>query len=173
MHCEYNVTYKDFIESMKGYRKVSMGAAYAYYLDNWAVPVIGLAMLLVFLTLLLRGNGEAVDTWAFLPILGIAAMIGPPIFYRVKLRQAYRQRASVVKDERVAFDFDENSVRFTIAHKAEVSYAWESFTDYKETDQVATLFVKKAIFHTIPKRAMDDTTLGALRALVRQHVRKA
>jgi hypothetical protein len=173
MRAEYNVTYKEFLESMKGYRKVSGGAAYAYYLDMWIVPVIGVLIIGFFTHMYYRNGSEAADPFAFLPIVGVAAIIGPPIFYRLKLRQAHRERTALSPQGRVRLDFDEETVRFTIPDKAEVSYPWASFTKYIETEKVATLFVEKSVFHTIPKRAMDDEGWSALRASVQQHVRKS
>jgi hypothetical protein len=173
MHCEYQVTFKDFLESMKEFRKVSKGAAFAYYLDIWIVPGIAMLMLAYFLFAYFRGDRATVDALAFLPILGVVGVIGPPIFYRVKLKQAHRQRIALSQGGQIQLDFDEASVRFAIFEQAEVSYTWASFTKYVESKNVATLLIRNVAFHTIPKRAMGDEGWSAFRALAQQHVRES
>jgi hypothetical protein len=170
MHCEYQITFKDFLESMKAFRKVSKGAAFAYYLDIWIVPGIALLLLAYYVFAYLRGDRATVDTLAFLPILGVVGMIGPPIFYRVKLKQAFRQRSALTQDGQVTLDFDDTSLRFAILEKAEVTYTWASFTKFVESKNVATLLIKNLAFHTIPKRAMGDEAWTAFRELAHQHV---
>ena len=173
MHCEYQVTFKDFLESMKEFRKVSKGAAFAYYLDIWIVPGIALLLLVYYLSAYFRGDRATLDALAFLPVLGVAGMIGPPIFYRVKLRQAHRQRTALSHGGQIQLDFDDDTVRFAIFEKAEVSYTWASFTKFVEGKNVATLLIRNIAFHTIPRRAMREECWNAFRALAQKHVRES
>jgi hypothetical protein len=169
MHCEYNVTYKDFLASMKSYRKVARGAALVYYIDVWILPFVGACMaLFVLITLLLGDKATANSLWWFAGLGAVLFVVLPGIYW-LKLRQVYRQRIAISDRGFVIFSFDENEVRFVLPDRADVRYPWPVFTRFIETDQVGTLFLKKAAFHTIPKRAMKDVEWEEFRGLVRKH----
>jgi hypothetical protein len=173
MAYEYSVTYEDFRDSMKGFRRVSNGAAFAYYLDVWALPILGILLLLAWLIPFLRGDQETANALFYFAFLGPVAMIIPPILYALRVRQAYKQRTVLAEGLHVILSFDEQEVRFSIPSKADVRYPWTSFTSYMETDRVGTLFVHRAAFHTIPKRAMSPEDWARFRLLVDQQVGKS
>jgi len=172
MHCEYKVTYEDFIHSIKAYRKVSGAALFVYYLRVWMFP------LLATLSLLFTIYGFfffSQDTLATLVganggLLLLAILV--PISYRIELKRNYKLRTSLAVDATVSLDFNDQTICFTIPSRTEVSYPWTSFTDYSEDSIVGTLFVGKAAFHTIPKRAMDEAGWSELRQYVLPHVRQ-
>lgn len=173
MRCEYIFSNNDFLESMKAYRKRAKGAAFVYYLDVWILPGLGILAALVCLSAYVRREQDLFESTFWLACLGIVAAIGLPILYRLKLRQIYKQRTTLSKDKPIFFEFDEDSVRFTMPGRADVAYSWDSFTDYFENDLVAVLFVQKAAFHTIPKRAMNENGWAELRQLVKTKVRNS
>ena len=173
MHCEYTVTYEDFIHSIKAYRKVSGAALFVYYLRVWMFPV--LATLSLLLTVYAYFFFRRQDTLATLigatgGLLILAALV--PLSYRIELKRNYKLRTSLAVDAHISLDFNDKNIRFTIPNRTEVSYPWTSFTDYSEDSLVATLFVGKAAFHTIPKRAMDEGGWIELRRYVLPHVRQ-
>jgi YcxB-like protein len=173
MHCEYSVTYKDFLASMKGYRKLARFSAFVYYLDVWILPGLGAAVALYTLAAYLLGNRNTFDDFFYLACMGLVATIVLPLAYWAKMRYAYRQRTALSTGGAILLDFDESSVRFTIPSKLEVVYTWDAFTAFFEDDQVATLYVQKASFHTIPKRAMDEEGWIVFRTLVNRHREKS
>jgi len=170
MQCEYSVTFKDFKESMKGFRKLSKGAAFAYLVDVWILPAVGVAMFLCWLIPYLRGDRETADTFFWFAFLGPSMFVLLPLFYELKLRQAFRVRTSLAEGSKVVLEFDDKTVRFSIPEKTNVSYPWTSFTGFFENETVGTLYVHKAAFHTIPKRAMDAADWDVFRNHINQQL---
>ena len=76
---------------------------------------------------------------------------------------------TLAKDGPMVCEFGEQTVRFIAPAGAEISYPWDTFTNYFENEMVAVLFVKDAAFHTIPKRAMDEGGWSKFRAIIHEH----
>jgi hypothetical protein len=173
MTFEYSVTFDDFRDSMKGFRQISKGAAFAYYLDVLVLPLLGIALFLAWLIPFVRGDQDTASALSFLAIVGPLAIIVPPIVYALRVRQAYKQRTVLAEGSQVILHVDEQEVRFAIPGKADVRYPWTSFTSYSETERVGTLFVHRAAFHTIPKRCMSSEDWAQFRSLIDQKVGKS
>lgn len=172
MRCEYIVTYQDFLQSMKAYRKISKGAATGYYFYVWVLPATGLAISMVCLLAYVRQDKELYDSLFWIACIGLGVALGLPARYRIALRRAFKQRNALAQNKSIFCEFDDTSVRFVIPEGTEVAYPWGSFTNYFENDQVAVLFIQEAAFHTIPKRAMSEDGWDQLRQLVDRHLRK-
>jgi hypothetical protein len=171
MRCEYVVTYQDFVQSMKAYRKISTRAAIGYYLYVWGLPMVGLAIALICLLAFLRHDKELYDSLFWAACIGLGVAWGIPVRYRICLRRAYKQRNVLAQNMPMFCEFDDATVRFIVPAGTEISYPWESFTDYFEDDHVAVLFVQQAAFHTIPKRAMGEDGWVQFRQLANRHAR--
>jgi len=78
VHAEYRVNFRDFLDSMKTYRKVAKGAAFMYYFDVWIVPLLGLLAALFALATYLQQEERVWSDWSWLCYLGIALMIVTP-----------------------------------------------------------------------------------------------
>jgi hypothetical protein len=170
MHCVYSVTYDDFSDSIKSFRKLSKGAAFSFYFDNLIMPGVGICLILSWLVPYLRGDRGTADTVIYFLFLGPVLSIAPLIFYRLKMRQAFRTRSMLAEGSKVICDFDEMSLRFSIPGKVDVSYPWQSITAFAEEAQVGTVFIEKAAFHTIPKRAMSEADWAVFRCYVQRNV---
>ena len=127
------------------------------------MPILGFALIGFCAFYYLRGDRPTADTLIYLAFLGPLAIVLPPIFYRTKLKQAWRQRSALSEDKKVVLHFDNSHVRFVLPEMADVSYSWTSFTAYSERKHVLTLFIKKAAFHTIPRSAMDEAGWATFR----------
>jgi YcxB-like protein len=169
MRCEYIVTYKDFLESVKPYRRLSKQALSGYWLYVWILPIAGGSLGLTLLSSYSRQGAETFNSAFWVGTISLAIAIGFPVRYWRGLRRAYKQRGTLVKDGKMVCEFDEQTIRFITPAGAEISYPWNTFTDYFENDSVAVLFVKEAAFHTIPKRAMDQDGWSEFRAIVHHH----
>jgi hypothetical protein len=169
MRCEYDVTYKDFLESVKGYRKLSKQALNSYWLYLWILPVVGGTLGLALVSFYVLAVVATLDSMFWVGILCLGVSIAFPLMYIRGLRRAFKQRMTLAKDGMMQCEFDENTVRFITPTGAEISYPWNTFTNYFENEAVAVLFVKDAAFHTIPKRAMDEGGWSEFRAIVQQH----
>lgn len=172
MHLEYAVTYQDFLVSMKAYRQRAQAAAWVYYLDLWIVPAIGFCTVLVFLRVYFQHDDSWISALKGPALVAIVAVLAVPWAYHLRMKRAYKQRTVLSKDGAVALDCDEQSIKFIVDDKAELSYSWEAFTDYSNERGVITLFVKKAIFHTIPRGMIDSDAWTEFERLVKTHVRK-
>jgi hypothetical protein len=169
MRCEYAVTYNDFLESVKAYRRLSKQAQSGYWLYVWILPIVGGGLGLALLSFYFQQGTETLD-WAFwVGVISLGIAFGLPARYKLGLRRAFKQRTTLVKDGTMQCEFDESTIRFITPAGAEISYPWDTFTDYFENDAVAVLFVKEAAFHTIPKRAMDEGGWSEFRAIVHHH----
>jgi hypothetical protein len=173
MRCEYIFGYEDYLESVKAYRKRAKGAAFVYYLDVWILPAVGLLIATFCLAAYLRHDDYWFEATIWLATFGIAGALLLPLFYRLKLRQTFKQWTSLSKDNPMFVEFDGESIRFTVPGGADVVYPWTSFTDYFENDAVAVLFIQKAAFHTTPKRAMGEDDWIQFRQIVERYVRKS
>jgi hypothetical protein len=169
MRCEYDVTYKDFLESVQAYRKLSRQAFIGYWLYVWILPVVGVAVALVILPPYFRQGSETFGLAFWVGTIGLGVAFGFPARYKLGLQRAFKQRTTLAKDGMMQCEFDESTIRFIAPAGAEISYPWDAFTDYFENDAVAVLFVKEAAFHTIPKRAMDEGGWSEFRAIVHHH----
>jgi YcxB-like protein len=173
MRCEYIFTYKDFLDAMKAYRKVSRRAAIGYWLYVWILPVVGLAVGIVSLVAYLRQDGEIFWVLFWPACIGLGFAFGFPARYRIGIRRAFDQRNALAKGKPMYCEFDDSTVRFIVPDGTEVSYPWGSLTDFVENDRVAVLFIGQAAFHTVPKRAMDEDGWAQFRQLVDRHVKRA
>lgn len=172
MHFEYTVTYKDFLISMEAYRKRAKAAAWVYYLDVWVLPAVGLCTVLFFLRAYLQHDEIWINALETPALVGIIAVFSLPMAYHLRMTRAYKERTVLSQHGAVAVDCDEQSIKFTVDDKAEVSYSWDVFTDYSNERGVITLFVKKAIFHTIPRAMLDTDAWEEFEKLVDTHIRK-
>ena len=172
MRCEYIFTYRDFNESMKIYRHVSKRAAIGYLLYVWVLPLLALCMGLGCLIAYVRQDAALFGAMFWSSCVGFAVAWGLPVRHRLAMRRAFDQRNALAKNKPMFFEYDDAGTRFVVPNGTEITYPWSSFTNYKENDQVAVLFIQEAAFHTIPKRAMNEDGWIQLRSLIDQHVRK-
>jgi hypothetical protein len=172
MHCEYTVAYNDFLESMKAYRKVSRQAAIGYVLYVWIIPIACFATAIFCIMWSYRHDSQIGGTYFWIACIALGITFGLPARYRIAMRRAFKLRNILARDRPMSCEFDDARIRFIVPGGTEVSYPWESFTNYFENAKVAVLFVGQAAFHTIPKGAMEEGGWAKLRELVNQHARK-
>ena len=169
MRTEYNVTYEDFLDSMRSYRKVARGAAFVYYLDVWVLPILGVCFALYWLSLFQQGYKEAADDLLWPAVVGILLAAVLPLAYWAKLRKSYRQRISLTDRGLVVLTFDDAGICLLLPGMVNTNYSWTAITRFIQTDKTVTLFMQKAGFHTVPKRAMDEAGWNEFRAVAQQH----
>ena len=172
MRCEYIFSYQDFLESMKIYRQVSRRAAAAYWLYVWILPILGLSIGVGSLIASLRQDGALFGSMFWLSCIGLGLAWGLPVRHRIAMRRAFDQRNALAKSKPMFFEYDDEGTRFIVPNGTEIAYPWSSFTNYRENDQVAVLFIQDASFHTVTKRAMDESGWNQLRHLIDLHMRK-
>src|SRR5580698_5259856 len=112
MHCEYAVTYNDFLESVKAYRRVSKQVLSGYWLYVWILPIVGGGLGLALLSFYFRQGTETLD-WAFwVGVISLGIAFGLPARYKLGLRRAFKQRTTLAKDGMMQCEFDESTIRF-------------------------------------------------------------
>ncbi|HEY4358318.1 MAG TPA: YcxB family protein [Acidobacteriaceae bacterium] len=170
MQFEYSVSYKDFVDSIKCYRKEAPGAALYYYVYVWVVPCLGALLALWWLVSMVRGNTETAASLRWLALMGAFLAIVLPVTYWGKIRQTYAQRTSLTEGSLVVLHADDTGVRFSVPEKVDASYAWSALTKFVETDRVGTLFINRAAFHTIPKRDIAAEDWREFRTLIHRYL---
>lgn len=172
MQLEYAVTFKDFLESLKAYRRRARGNAFIYYLDVWIIPALGWLVIGIYLYGFVKQNEAIVDMFSWLAVIGLIAAIGLPLMYRMKLYKIYKQRTALSPSGRVSLEVDEELVHFHISDKVDVKYTWDAFTDYAESNGVLTLFIGNSTFNTIPRRDLNDHQWSQFLELVTKRLKK-
>jgi len=168
---EYVVSYEDFLEAMKAYRRVSKRALIGYYICVWLWPALLLVCGVLCFCSQMQQDGSLFGGLFWLAVVCFGLGFALPARYRMGIRRAFNQRNVLVKNNPMFSEFDRSKIRFVVPGGAEISYPWDAFTDYFESDKVAVLFVKDAAFHTIPKRAMDEAGWSEFRGFVNSHAR--
>ena len=168
---EYSVQYEDFVEAIKAYRRISRRTQISYYFCIWLWPAVSLLVGVLCFYTQMQEDGSLFGGlfWLAAACFGLAFAV--PARYRMSVRRAFKQRDVLAKGKPIFCEFDEAKIRFVIPGGAEVSYPWDVFTDYFENDTVGVLFIKDAAFHTIPKRAMDETGWSEFRTYVNSRAR--
>jgi hypothetical protein len=166
MRCDYTVTYKDFLESLKGYRRASRRAALGYSLYVFVVPLLCIPVGAFFIWKFVQAGSSDYSTSFLAGVLLLGIGFGFPARYRVGMKRAFQQRDVLLKGGTMQCEFDQQTIRFVVPAGPEISYPWESFSHYFENDEVAVVIVKESAFHTIPKRSMDEAGWSEFRRIV-------
>ena len=165
--CEYTVTFSDFNHSLAAYRKVSRLAFISYLASVWIWPAVALCagFFGIFLAQLSGESGSYLIVSGF----GVALLL--PLVYRLRMRYAFRQRNLLARSRPMIFEFDEDTTHFRVPGAIDITYPWGSFSHVVDGQEVVTLIIKGAMFHTIPKRAMPESQWAEVRRLVAAKVR--
>ncbi len=170
MRYAYNLTYKDYLDAQKLYRRHSWKAAMSYYAFIWALPTSGL---LVGLPLVAHIFFDYHPLWlrSIAPLSGIGLWFALyiPLMRIYSVRKCWKRllpekSAKSIKSEiAVEFEMTPEQVISTIPGKSEGRFFWPSIVDYAEDKELALLFIKKKLFLFIPRRAMDEAGWSEVR----------
>jgi hypothetical protein len=162
MRCEYTVSFADFSESLKGYRKVSAPARIGYWLYLWLLPALAFAIAAICCVLYFKQGAEGA-AGLFWPIaLGLGIAFGLPARYRMGLRRSFRQRDALTQGRPMAIEFNDEAIRFIVPGGTEIRYPWNGFTHYFINEKVLVLMVKDAAFHTVPRCASTEACVPSI-----------
>jgi hypothetical protein len=162
MRYEYQPDYESFSSSMKGYGKLMRMIAVLAFVRKFVVPAVGTLLIASWVIVRFWGSGDSDGTFAMLALVGLVLGVLGPVVHFWNRRRLFKMRAALAPAGQF-LELSDESLLLVVPGKAEVKYAWTTFTHTFEDERALTLYIEKASFHTIPKRGMSTKVLEELR----------
>jgi hypothetical protein len=167
MKYEYRVTFDDFKRSVRAWRRLSLWRRVVWLIQLWIAPPVLLAFSAIMLVIALQEPNDPTPYYSLSGICGALAIL-EVVLPLVRLRHAYKQRVVMTKGQPIFVELLDDGIRFTVPDGANLVYKWSAFTWLHEDDKTVTLFVTKAVFHTIPKSAMPEECWERVRTSIKR-----
>jgi hypothetical protein len=161
----YTLTFKEYIRGQRLHAKSSFWKRFAFLLDFWIFPMLGLYCL-----------GVAFYVWfkyafdnSVLMLLACGAFLVCTRFYSyMRLRRGYRQTPRDNGDTEILFTEDSFSAEVPGFGKFE--YSWNAAKFWRENENILLVMVLPVMLVVIPKRSISEPQLEELRKLLRRKV---
>jgi hypothetical protein len=161
MRYEYQPDYESFASSMEGYGKLMRIFSVLAFVRKFVVPAVGVFMIALWALARFWGSGDPDGTFAMLALVGLVLGVLGPVVHFWSRRRLYKMRAALAPAGQF-LELTDESLLLVVPGKAEVKYAWATFTHTFEDERAITLYVKNSTFHTIPKQGMSPEVLEGL-----------
>ena len=178
MSYNYVLTYQDFKNAQKLYRKHRDLAALSYYFWIWCLPIIGLFVAIPGILSMSDVGPYWFKSFEAFVFLGLWVGLFIPIWRIFCMRRLWKRlvppniKGSKMKAEiPVVLEFNDEQVINGIPGRSEGRFFWTAIPDFAEDDELALIFIQKKNFLFIPKRALPETAWAELRRLVATNVK--
>jgi len=170
MRYDYKLTYKDFLDAQRLFRKQRWKSALSYYVFIWGLPVLGFLAAVPWLAQLLGAQAQWVYAWGGFAALGLWCAIAIPLMRIYTIRRCWKRllpdsaKKSIRSEIRVELEMNGEQLISALPGRSEGRFLWSGLIDYAEDEELALVFIKKKMFLFIPRRAMDDAGWNQLRS---------
>ena len=170
MRYDYTLTYRDYLEAQRLYRRHRTGVGVGYYFVVWLLPIVGLFC----------GIPLVVGLFGYQPawLEGLSEFSGPglwlavffPLWWMYKLRNGWKRLLpdSSPRSTRttipVGLEMTPDQLISSLPGRSEARFLWPALVDFVEDEKVALVFIKKKFFLFVPRDAMDEAGWTQLRA---------
>ena len=91
MRYDYKLTYKDFLDAQRLFRKQRWTSALSYYVFIWGLPVLGFLAAVPWFAQLLGAQAQWVYAWGGFAALGLWCAIAIPLMRIYTIRRCWKR----------------------------------------------------------------------------------
>jgi YcxB-like protein len=170
MRYNYTLTYRDFLDAQKLYRRHRTSAGVKYYFAIWLLPIVGFIVGLPFILSLLGYQPSWADALSGFSVLGLWFAFAIPLVRFYTVRKCWKRLLpdslprSIRTEIPVGMEMTSDQLISSLPGRSEGRFMWPALVDYAEDEKLALVFVKKKFFLFVPRRAMDDAGWIQLRS---------
>jgi len=167
---EYALSYKDYLDAQRLFRKHRWKAAVSYYGFIWVLPILGALAAVPWIAQLLGVDADWVYRWRGFAGLGLWFAIAIPLIRIYSLRRCWRRllpdsiKKSMRSEIPVELEINDEQLISILPGRSEGRFFWSALVDFAEDERLALVFIKRRMFLFIPRRAMDDAGWIQLRS---------
>jgi YcxB-like protein len=171
MRYEYKLTYQNYKDSQRLYRRHRWQAALSYYFWIWLVPVLGSILALPLLAnLLFDFHPDWLRSIVGFSGVGLWFAVFIPLMRFYTIRRCWKRllpenvRKSIRTDIPVEIEWNNEQLISCLPGRSEGRFFWSAICDFAENEKLALIFVKKKQFIFVPKSALPESAWADLRS---------
>lgn len=168
----YKLTFEDYLHAHRFHAQRSLWPRFIFFVAWWGYPAVGLSLIAIAF-LIWSDHAPSADTAATIGgLLGGGAVLACwRLFTQRNFKKSYRRTRCGEEDVEVLFN--ENGIVSEISGLTKGEFSWQATKSWREDKDQVLIYLAPAIFIVIPKRAISESQLQDLRALLTRKTMRA
>jgi hypothetical protein len=170
MRYDYTLTYRDYLDAQKLYRRHRTSAGVFYYFWFWLLPIVGVVCGLPLVAGLFGYQPTWLEALSGFSVLGLWFALSIPLLRFYSVRKCWKRLLpdslpkSTQTEIPVGLEMTPDQLISSLPGRSEARFLWPALVDYAEDEKLALVYIKKKFFLFVPRRAMDDAGWIQLRS---------